>query len=204
MPKDSKIKKSKGKPSPFKGKAGGNNAERIKARAIGNAQAQKVGPVNTPPGGALVPYGQHDKHVHKISRGLYTDELLPVVEKLASQGLTNAEIAESLGVGNRTFYEWRDKYPHFAQALAKYRGVVTSLVENAFIQNCLGYEYVEQQMSGTGVVKPVMKWHPGETRAQSLYLFNHMGQRYKNKIETVHTLGAGMEAIAFALKRRED
>lgn len=211
MPKDSKTsKKSKAKKpvkSPFKGKVG-NKTQRIQQRAQMNAQNEakeyQIGPTQAHPNALPIIYGSEDKHVHKISRGLYTDELLPIVEKLAKSGATNQEIAESLGIGNKTFYEWRHRYPHFAQALNKYRGVINSLVENAFIKNCLGYGYVEEQMAGNGMVRPVTKWHPGETRAQSLYLFNHMGDRYKNKVETVHSLGEGMGGMAFALKAREE
>jgi hypothetical protein len=78
------------------------------------------------------------------------------------------------------------------------------LVENAFINNCLGYSYVEQQATPSGRVVPVMKWHPGETKAQSIYMYNHMRTRYQQKVEPVRTVGAGMEALTFSLIAREE
>jgi len=53
-----------------------------------------------------------------------TDEILKRAEHLASCGLTHEEIAEALGMGSRTFYEKKAKFPQFLQAvtIGKARG----------------------------------------------------------------------------------
>jgi len=208
MPKDSKTNKKKPlKPKPKKGKGmESNNNERIKQRAQLAAEKLAKEQTSEPPlqPAGMIVYNSDQSVKNKLSKGLYTDELLPVVEGYAKAGLNNAEIARALCIGEKTFYEWRTRYPQFAQCLAKYRGVTHSLVENAFIQNCLGYGFFEQQATPQGKVVAVHKWHPGETKAQIHYLNNHMSDRYKNKIEQKHQLGAGMEQIEFSLVKREE
>ena len=203
MPKDSKIKKTAKKPNKSKE---GNKTKNIRERAFARAKQfensepndQYAGPINT-----LIIYGSDEAAANKISRGLYSDELLPKIEKLAAKGLNNAQMAKALCIGNRTFYDWRDKYPQFMHALNKYRGVADIFVENALYNTATGYAYQEQQVSNRGDVVTVNKWQPGNASAQIFYLKNRMPDRYKDKVETVHSAGAGMEAITFTLKKRE-
>lgn len=136
--------------------------------------------------------------------GLYTDEVLPKLEKYCSQGLNNKEIAQALMIGEKTFYDWRGRYPQFRLALAKYRGVADIFVENALYANCVGFEYTEEMaVAGVGRVK-VKKFQTGDTKAQIFYLKNRMPERYKDKIETVINLPQDISQIAFAIKRREE
>lgn len=138
------------------------------------------------------------------TRGLYSDEILPKVEELASKGLNNAQIADALLIGNKTFYEWRQKYPQFAHALAKYRGVADIMVENALYANAVGFEYQEQQGTAMGKVVTVKKFKTGDTRAQIFYLTNRMPDRYKNKVETTVGITQDISQMVFAIKRREE
>lgn len=46
-----------------------------------------------------------------------TDELLAKAEALAAQGLTQAQIAKSLGMGESTLYEKIKEFPEFLKAL---------------------------------------------------------------------------------------
>lgn len=138
------------------------------------------------------------------AHSLYTDELLPKVEKLASEGLNNAEIARALSIGNRTFYEWRDKYPQFWHSILKYRGLADIMVENALYKGAVGYNYVEQAVTMRGKVVDVVKHQRGNTAAQIFYLKNRMPERYKDKVETQISIAQDISALAFAIKRREE
>ncbi len=56
-----------------------------------------------------------------------TDKLCEQAKELASQGLTQEQIALSLGMGERTLYEKKVEYPQFAQAIkeGKAKGIAT-------------------------------------------------------------------------------
>ena len=48
---------------------------------------------------------------------LQMESKLDAVEGWARQGLLNSEIADMLGISERTVYTWKGKYPQFAQAI---------------------------------------------------------------------------------------
>lgn len=194
MPRNKKNKKGK-KPDPrVKGtakasnKAGTKNGK-IKQRA--EFSAGNLAPV------VDIPYTDS-------LRGLYSDDLLPMIEQYARSGLNNREIAKSMLIGERTFYEWREKYPQVAHALRKYRGVANILVENALYANAVGFVYQEQQATPTGKVVTVKKFRTGDTRAQVFYLTNRMPDVWKNKVETTIGLTQDISQMVFAIKRRDE
>lgn len=147
---------------------------------------------------------------------LYTDDILPRVEELASKGLGNKEIAKALGIHDKTFYDWRDKYPQFLHSVKKYRGLADIQVENALFKSAIGFNFVEVKKErrklgkddeGKDIYKLVItekikKHIPGVSAAQIFYLKNRMPERYKDKIETQISLSDDISSIAFALKRR--
>lgn len=137
-------------------------------------------------------------------RGLYSDDILPIIEAHARAGLNNREIAKAMCIGERTFYEWREKYPQVAHALRKYRGVANILVENALYANAVGFVYQEQQATATGKVVTVKKFKTGDTRAQVFYLTNRMPETWKNKVETTIGITQDISQMVFAIKRREE
>lgn len=137
-------------------------------------------------------------------RGLYNDELLPIIERHAEAGLNNRQIADAMCIGERTFYEWRYKHPQVALALAKYRQVANIAVENALYANCIGYNYKEQMATLNGKVVEVLKHKAGETKAQIFWLTNRLANKWKQKVETTIALPQDISQLAFAIKRHED
>jgi hypothetical protein len=49
----------------------------------------------------------------------YTEALLPVVSALVLRGLTDVEIAQVVGIGEKTLYQWKLAHPEFKQALER-------------------------------------------------------------------------------------
>lgn len=157
-------------------------------------------------------YAVPDKFTEKElgCKGLYTDEILPHVEELCRAGLNNKQIAQSLGIGIRTFYEWIDRFPLFAHSIKKYRGLADIQVENALFKSAIGFNFEEVKRERRKVdgqyqmveTEKVIKHVPGVSAAQIFYLKNRMPERYKDKIETVHSLDNSISAMAFCIKRR--
>ena len=59
------------------------------------------------------------------------------VQGWARDGLTDQQIAEKMGIGVRTLYEWKKKHPQFSQALKSGKEVVDYAVENALLKKAL-------------------------------------------------------------------
>jgi transposase len=207
MQKDSEISKNSSKGKPDKSK-------QVKGRAAAAAEKYAQDAENAQQSHEPAPPAIITHKDYQYERGLYSDELLPKLEELAAKGLTYKQIAESFCIGERTLYDWKRRYPQVLQALQKYRGVADRLVENAMYKNALGQTFTEikreRRFNKTTkeyeivVTEQVDKFIPGNVVAQIFWLKNRMPERYKDKVETVHSLGAGMEGMVFALKRRED
>jgi hypothetical protein len=139
---------------------------------------------------------------HELS---YEDAMLAVkMEKLAAKGLTNDQIIEALPLSRYTFYQRLKEDPYFSYCLMKHRGKAVSDVENALYQNSIGFEYKEEQATASGKVVEVFKRKLPETKAIEFYLTNRDAEHWKKKVETVHSVGQGMSAITFSIKRYEE
>lgn len=70
-----------------------------------------------------------------------TEESLIVLEGWAREGLTDKQIAENkIGISERTFCKWKNKYPSIRSALKKGKLPVDYEVEKATLKMALGYK----------------------------------------------------------------
>ena len=77
----------------------------------------------------------------------YDPKTFPVkAGELAKKGYSNKQIAESLGIGEDTFYSYVKKHTKFAKSLTDNRIKVTIEVQKAYLSRCVGFDY-EQQTS---------------------------------------------------------
>lgn len=80
-------------------------------------------------------------------KGLYKEWLeadnLIRLEGWARNGLTDEMIAHNIGITTTTLYDWKKKYPQFAEAIKRGKEVVDIMVENALLKSAMGYKYDE-------------------------------------------------------------
>ena len=57
----------------------------------------------------------------------------------ARNGLTNEQIADNMGIGLSTLYEWQKRYTEFADALKNSKEVVDLHVENALHKRAIAF-----------------------------------------------------------------
>lgn len=94
----------------------------------------------------------------KYEKWLKRENLL-LLEGWARDGLTDEQIAKNIGIGERTLYEWKEKYPQISQSLKKGKEVVDYEVENALLSSALG----------------------GNTTAQIFWLKNRRPDKWRDK-----------------------
>lgn len=94
----------------------------------------------------------------KYERWLEPDGLT-LLDGWARDGLTDEQIASNVGIGVRTLYEWKEKYPQILQVLKKGKEVVDYQVENALLNKALG----------------------GDTTAQIFWLKNRRPDKWRDK-----------------------
>lgn len=120
----------------------------------------------------------------KYERWLEPDGLT-LLEGWARDGLTDEQLAKKMGIGTRTLYEWKEKYPQISQALKKGKEIVDIEVENALLKRALGYEYTEEKVEisekdGRKVTQTVKHVAP-DTTAQIFWLKNRRPDRWRSE-----------------------
>lgn len=74
-----------------------------------------------------------------------TKEGLIRIEGWARDGLSDKQIAEEkIGVSERTFTDWKKKFPSVSSVLKKGKDVADRQVENALFKRAVGYDYTER------------------------------------------------------------
>ena len=120
----------------------------------------------------------------KYQRWLEPDGLT-LLEGWARAGLTDEQIAEKIGCGVRTLYDWKNRFPQISQALKKGKEIVDIQVENALLKRALGYDYKEQRIEksdkdGTKIVQTI-RHVPADTTAQIFWLKNRRPDKWRDK-----------------------
>jgi len=128
-----------------------------------------------------------------------TEDGLTTVEGWARDGLTDEQIAHNIGIAGRTYYEWQERFPQFAQALKKGKAPVDIEVENALLKRALGQIVKVKkpiklkhkgQIPGKGLIEEERieyaeeeVYIPPDTTAQIFWLKNRRPDKWRDKVE---------------------
>ena len=120
-----------------------------------------------------------------------TEDGLTRLTGWARDGLTNIQIAQNMGIAERTITEWIARFPAIDAALKKGKEPVDTQVENALLKRALGYDYEEtvteiEDLGGGKTkkhVRKVTKHVPPDTTAQIYWLKNRKPKQWRDKME---------------------
>ena len=114
------------------------------------------------------------------------DKLI-LIEGWARDGLTDEQIANNLGIGKNTFYEYKKKYQDFSDALKRGKEIVDYEVENALLKSALGHteKYKTQIVNKDGDIIEYEEtvYIPPKQTAQIFWLKNRRPDKWRDKIE---------------------
>lgn len=151
-----------------------------------------------------------------------TPDGLTMLEGLARDGLTDEQICEKIGIGARTLYEWMVRFPQIAQSIKKGKAPVDIEVENALLKRALGYEYEEVTTETEEIpigkpdengerpilmktkTKRVVKQVAPDVTAQIFWLKNRKPEKWRDRVETVQTVGNELLQSLMDLERRSE
>ncbi len=116
-----------------------------------------------------------------------TDELCEKAEKLAAQGLTLKQIANVLGIGERTIYEKMAKFPQFSHDIKRGQDRGVADVTNALYESAIGLKISEDRIvkvpgGGEEVVR-IERNLPPNVVAGIFFLKNRGGWKDKKDVE---------------------
>lgn len=114
-----------------------------------------------------------------------TEDGLTLLQGWARDGLTDEQLAEKMGIGTRTLYDWKLRYPQISQSLKKGKEIVDIQVENALLKRALGYDYQEEKierLSEDSVkVTQTLKHVPADVGAVAFWLKNRRPDKWRDK-----------------------
>lgn len=137
-----------------------------------------------------------------MARGKYqewlTDDGLLLIEGWARDGLTDEQIAtEKIGVSERSFTDWKSRFPSLSSALKKGKAPVDTEVENALLKKARGYTVTvkkaikirtKKQLAGRGTIEEEHieyiddeVYIPPDTTAQIFWLKNRRPDKWRDK-----------------------
>lgn len=116
------------------------------------------------------------------------DEKLLMLKDWVRQGLTDSQLCKNIGISTTTFYDWKNRFPKFADVLKRTKQVVDAEVENALFKRALGYDVIEEKtvVDADGIVTQTIRTRkhiPADTTAQIYWLNNRRPNIWRNKIE---------------------
>lgn len=120
-----------------------------------------------------------------------TDEGLNKIKEWAVEGKTNQEIANKMGIGVSTLYEWLNKHVELTEALKVSKEVIDDQVEDTLLKRALGYMSTETRTEtykdgSTKVITTTKEILPDVT-AQIFWLKNRRRDQWRDRQDLEHT-----------------
>lgn len=133
--------------------------------------------------------------------------------------MTDAEMAEAMGIAASTFYEWLKRYPEMAEAITRARAgtdarAVNDSVEGALLATALGgvqvvHEPVKVRIRGFDergkafereeiVLTEKEVYIKPDVKAQIFWLTNRVPERWRNRVEAA--LSAGEREVNYVFR----
>lgn len=155
---------------------------------------------------------------------LSTDGLLKI-QSWASDGYTNEQIAQKIGISEATFYRWCKLPPHPEETDIPYRKIErfeslaefiahartgTEEVEASLKMAAMGYWVEEIYLDKNGNPKKVRRWIPPSDKAQQLYLKNQATKKWTRDSEkqtdasALERLDAILSSLTQSAMQQED
>ncbi len=118
----------------------------------------------------------------------YETHVAPRLEEIKDwcrNGATDEEIAKRLGISIASFYNFKNQFLEFLEALKETKEIVDAQVENALLKRALGYEYKEVTKKVVDgelkVTKVITKQVVPDTTAQIFWLKNRRPDKWRDK-----------------------
>ena len=127
----------------------------------------------------------------------FKPEYIEIATRLCERGLTDAEIAEVLGVSEPTIHSWKLKHEEFALALTRSKEQANAIVEASLFKRANGFEREVDKATASGKKVTIKEYFPPDVAAQRLWLQNRMPEVYREKVEQKHTLSSDDAFLKF-------
>lgn len=113
---------------------------------------------------------------------VFCEEVANKIIQLHSEGRTDKQVAEIIGVHENTVIRWRKEKDFFRWSSKEAKMLADEMVEASLFKKATGFNYYEEQATKDGV-QALQKYHAPDTKAQIFWLKNRRSDEWKDKIE---------------------
>lgn len=116
----------------------------------------------------------------------FNDALKDIILRLYKQGRTDKQVAEAIGVCEKTLNNWKGKNATFLQSLKDAKFVADALVEASLFSRAAGYSHVEEKIfmvDGKAKRVKTAKQYPPDTTAAIFWLKNRQPEKWRENYE---------------------
>jgi hypothetical protein len=109
-----------------------------------------------------------------------------IVKVMARGGATDMEMAEALGISERTLNRWKHVYPEFCQSLVPGKEAGNDRVERSLYLRAVGYSYEEEVIGwfqGMSTKDKIIVHVPPDPKAAQYWLNNRRPKKWRNRQE---------------------
>jgi hypothetical protein len=121
----------------------------------------------------------------------YDKKFCNTVRRGCLLGATDEELAEMLNIAVSTFYEWKNKYKEFSEAINEGKEKADSQVADALFKRAIGYSHMDTKFAThEGMItdqKEFRKHYAPDPTACIFWLKNRQRGKWKDKQEHEHT-----------------
>lgn len=128
----------------------------------------------------------------------YEESFVRIAAGAASLGATDREVADMLGVCERTLNYWKLEHPDFNEALKVGKDAADNRVEQSLYRKAVGYSFDSEkvfQYEGQIVRAPITEHVPPSDTAAIFWLKNRRKDEWRDKQEVEHNVGAGLAEL---------
>lgn len=122
--------------------------------------------------------------MNKVGRPTEFDQetATKIIQKY-TQGATDKEVAEFIGVHENTIRNWKKASKQFLWATQEAKEFADGLVEMATFRNAMGYEYIERKETSDGKIETYYKHARGDATIQRYWNNNRKPKNWKERVE---------------------
>jgi len=114
----------------------------------------------------------------------FKEEYKDQLRKMATFGLTDAQMSDVIGVTEQTLNNWKKSKPEFFESLKAGKEFADRRVERALYERAIGYSHPEDKVfnnSGKKLVVPTIKHYPPDPTSCIYWLNNRDSENWRNK-----------------------
>ena len=131
-------------------------------------------------------------------KSTFKKEYVHWAEKMARLGATDVDLADALGVTEKTVNEWKKIHQEFGFALKRGKMLSDAEVANRLYERAMGYSHPEDKIfnnNGEALIVPTTKHYPPDTTAAIFWLKNRCPAQWRDRVEDQKDTGNLAEAL---------